>query len=74
MYSCKLRKSCVRYAMPAIIMYETGNGNKLYMPAMVRHRPSTNSMAKMSPAYVTDTEKTPSRARNTKWTRNDVGT
>lgn len=60
--------------MPAIIIYETGNGNKLYMPAIVRHRPSTNSMARIRPAYVTETETIPSNARNTKWTRNDVGT
>lgn len=48
--SCSKRKSCVKYAMPEIIIYEIGNGNKLYMPAIVRHLPSTNSMANIKPA------------------------
>lgn len=50
MQSCNKRKSCVKYAMPEIIIYEIGNGNKLYMPAIVRHLPSTNSMANIKPA------------------------
>lgn len=56
--------------MPEIIMYETGNGNKLYMPAIVRHFPSTNSMASMRPAYVTDTDTKPSSPRIAKCTPN----
>lgn len=59
--------------MPEIIIYETGNGNKLYIPAIVRHLPSTNSMANINPAYVTDTDTKPNRPRNAKCTRNDVG-
>lgn len=73
MHNCNTRKSCVRYAMPEIIMYETGNGNKLYMPAMVRHLPSTNSMANMRPAYVTDTDTKPSSPRIANSTPNDIG-
>lgn len=73
MHSCNSRKSCVMYAMPEIIMYDTGNGNKLYMPAIVRHFPSTNSMANMRPAYVTDTDTRPSKPRIAKCTRNDNG-
>lgn len=59
--------------MPEISIYETGNGNRLYIPAMVRHFPSTNSIANMSPAYVTDTDTKPSKPRNAKCTRNDNG-
>lgn len=59
--------------MPEIIMYETGNGNKLYMPAIVRHFPSTNSMANMRPAYVTDTDTKPSSPRIANSTPNDNG-
>lgn len=54
-------------------IYETGNGNKLYIPAIVRHLPSTNSMANMRPAYVTDTDTKPNKPRNAKCTRNDNG-
>lgn len=52
-------------------MYEMGNGNRLYIPAIVRHLPSTYSMARMRPAYVTDTETNPSRALNTKKNSNE---
>lgn len=45
-------------------MYDIGSGKRLYMPAMVRHLPSTYSIAKMSPAYVTDTDTRPSSALN----------
>lgn len=54
-------------------MYEIGNGNKLYIPAMVRHLPSTNSIAKIRPAYVTDTDTKPSNPRNAKCTGYDNG-
>lgn len=72
-HNCNWRKSCVKYAMPDIIIYETGNGNKLYIPAMVRHLPSTNSIAKIRPAYVTDTDTSPKIPRRAKCTWNDVG-
>lgn len=49
-------------------MYETGKGNKLYIPAMVCHFPSTNSIAKIKPAYVTDTDTIPSSALSVKYT------
>lgn len=73
MYNCRYRKSCVKYAMPDINMYETGSGNKLYMPAIVFHLPSTNSMARIKPAYVTDTETSPSRPRRAKCSSNEFG-
>uniref|UniRef100_A0A1B0A5B1 Uncharacterized protein n=1 Tax=Glossina pallidipes TaxID=7398 RepID=A0A1B0A5B1_GLOPL len=49
-------------AIPDISMYDIGSGNKLYMPAMVRHFPSTYSMASIRPEYVTDTETRPNKA------------
>lgn len=47
-------------------MYESGSGNKLYIPAMVLQMPSTYSIANISPAYVTDTDDMPSSARRIK--------
>lgn len=52
--------------MPEIMMYESGSGNKLYIPAIVRQMPSTYSMANISPAYVTETDAMPSSARKIK--------
>lgn len=52
--------------MPDIMMYESGSGKRLYMPAIVRQTPSTYSIASMSPAYVTETDATPNIARNTR--------
>lgn len=48
------------------MMYESGSGNKLYIPAIVRQMPSTYSIANISPEYVTDTDAMPNRARSTK--------
>lgn len=45
-------------------MYDIGSGKRLYMPAIVRHLPSTYSIAKIKPEYVTDTETRPSNALN----------
>lgn len=59
--------------MPDIIIYDTGNGNKLYIPAIVFHFPSTNSIARIRPAYVTDTETRPSNPRNAKCNSNEFG-
>lgn len=50
--------------MPEISIYEIGSGNKLYMPAIVRHFPSTYSIARIRPEYVTDTETKPNKALN----------
>jgi hypothetical protein len=57
--------------MPEIMMYESGSGNKLYIPAIVRQIPSTYSMANISPAYVTETDAMPSSARKIKYSIND---
>lgn len=43
------------------------------MPAIVRHLPSTNSMARIRPAYVTETDTSPNRPRKAKCIWNDVG-
>lgn len=58
--------------MPEMSIYDTGNGNKLYIPAIVLHLPSTNSMAKMRPAYVTDTETNPSNTRKAKYNSKEL--
>lgn len=57
--------------MPDMMMYESGSGNKLYIPAMVLQTPSTYSMAKIRPEYVTETDARPSSARNTKYISNE---
>lgn len=57
--------------MPEIIMYDTGNGNRLYIPAIVCHLPSTNSIARIKPAYVTETDTIPSNALKVKYTSNE---
>lgn len=52
-------------------MYESGSGNKLYIPAIVRNFPSTYSIARISPEYVTDTDAIPRSARRTRYISND---
>lgn len=52
-------------------MYESGSGNKLYIPAIVLQIPSTYSMANMRPAYVTDTDDMPNSARKIKYNSKD---
>lgn len=59
--------------MPDIIIYDTGSGNKLYIPAIVFHFPSTNSMARIKPAYVTDTDTNPRRPRKARNNSNEFG-